>query len=56
LHVLAPPDEPIVYASRNAPDQRELAFAAAAVERNGLLDIYYSIGDTDPARATLRWR
>jgi predicted GH43/DUF377 family glycosyl hydrolase len=55
-HVLARPDEPIVHASRNTPDQRELAFAASAVERDGLLDVYYSVADTDPARATLRWR
>ncbi|MDQ6925636.1 MAG: hypothetical protein M3154_05295 [Candidatus Eremiobacteraeota bacterium] len=54
--VLDRPREPIVRASRNAPDQRELAFGASVVERDGLLDLYYSIGDTDPARATLRWR
>ncbi|MFN2461650.1 MAG: hypothetical protein ABR591_13350 [Candidatus Velthaea sp.] len=54
--VLERPREPIVRASRNAPDQRELAFGASVVERDGLLDLYYSIGDTDPARATLRWR
>lgn len=54
--VLARPGEPIVRASRNAPDQRELAFAASVIERDGMLDVYFSIGDTDPARATLRWR
>ncbi|HEV2738197.1 MAG TPA: hypothetical protein VGU66_06410 [Candidatus Elarobacter sp.] len=54
--VLARPREPIVRASRNAPDQRELAFGASVIERDGLLDLYYSIGDTDPARATLCWR
>lgn len=56
MRVLARPDEPVVRASRNGPDQRELAFGASAVDRDGLLDVYYSIGDTDPARATLRWR
>ncbi|MDQ6926217.1 MAG: hypothetical protein M3154_08260 [Candidatus Eremiobacteraeota bacterium] len=54
--VLERPREPIVRASRNTPDQRELAFGASVVERDGLLDLYYSIGDTDPARATLGWR
>ncbi len=54
--VLYAADQPIVRATRDAPDQRELVFGASIVERNDVLDLYYSIGDTDPTRATLRWR
>jgi len=54
--VVARPDEPLIRASRNAPDQRELAFAASAFMVNDDLHVYYSIGDTDPARARVHWR
>jgi len=54
--VIARPDEPLISASRNAPDQRELAFAASAFMVDDDLHVYYSIGDTDPARARVRWR
>ncbi len=54
--VLARSDAPVIEASRNAPDQRELAFGASVVATRDGLYVYYSIADTDPARATLRWR
>ncbi len=54
--IIARCDQPIVRATRNAPDQRELVFGSSVVERDDGLDLYYSVADTDSTRATLRWR
>ncbi len=54
--VLARADAPVIEASRNAQDQRELAFGASVVVNGDGLYVYYSIADTNPARAALRWR
>lgn len=54
--VLARPDQPLIPASRNSPEQRELAFGASASTNGDELFIYYSIGDSDPACGRLHWR
>ncbi len=54
--VLGRPDQPLISASRNSPEQRELAFGASASTNGDELFIYYSIGDSDPACGRLRWR
>ncbi len=54
--VRARPTEPLISAGRTSPEQRELAFGGSAFSNGEGLFVYYSIGNTDPARARLHWR
>ncbi len=56
LQVLRRADEPVICASRNTPEQRDLAFGASAFALGDDVYVYYSIGDTDSTRARMRWR